>query len=147
MSTHQTNKDKPRSIKCRHFCFPFDPHNYCPTCRESSKGDDPCVTFEILCPICTSFTGEQMLKISQKKHYIKKQKSNTTSSKDDGLDLSIRTSLIPGEWVLSIDLSDAYIHIPVHPNSRKYLRFCYRPQVLQVTSLPFGLATAPRSLQ
>ena len=37
---------------------------------------------------------------------------------------SIRTSLIPGEWVSSIDLSDAYLHIPIHPNSRKYLRFC-----------------------
>ena len=36
---------------------------------------------------------------------------------------SIRTSLIPGEWVASIDLSDAYLHIPIHPHSRKYLRF------------------------
>ena len=60
---------------------------------------------------------------------------------------SIRTSLIPGEWVSSIDLSDAYLHIPIHPNSRKYLRFCHRLQVFQFTSLPFGLATTPRSLQ
>ena len=57
---------------------------------------------------------------------------------------SIRTSLIPGEWVSSIDLSDAYLHIPIHPNSRKYLRFCYKSQVFQFTSLPFGLATAPQ---
>ena len=57
---------------------------------------------------------------------------------------SIRTSLIPGEWVASIDLSDAYLHIPIHPNSRKYLRFCHRSQVFQFTSLPFGLATAPQ---
>ena len=54
----------------------------------------------------------------------------------------IRTSLVPGEWVSSIDLSDAYLHIPIHPNSRKYLRFCHRSQVFQFTSLPFGLATA-----
>ena len=54
------------------------------------------------------------------------------------------TSLIPGEWVSSIDLSDAYLHIPIHPNSRKYLRFCHRSQVFQFTSLPFGLATAPQ---
>ena len=60
---------------------------------------------------------------------------------------SIRTSLVPEEWVSSIDLSDAYLHIPIHPNSRKYLRFCHRSQVFQFTSLPFGLATAPRSLQ
>ena len=55
---------------------------------------------------------------------------------------SIRTSLIPVEWVSLIDLSDAYLHIPIHPNSRKYLRFCHRSQVFQFTSLPFGLATA-----
>ena len=29
---------------------------------------------------------------------------------------SIKTSLIPGEWVSSIDLSDAYLHIPIHPS-------------------------------
>ena len=46
---------------------------------------------------------------------------------------SIRTSLIPGEWVSSID---AYLHIPIHPNSSKYLRFCYKSQVFQFTSLP-----------
>ena len=57
---------------------------------------------------------------------------------------SIRTSLVPGEWVSLIDLSDAYLHIPIHPNSRKYLRFCYKAQVFQFTSLPFGLATAPQ---
>ena len=36
---------------------------------------------------------------------------------------SIRTSLIPVAWVSLIDLLDAYLHIPIHPNSRKYLRF------------------------
>ena len=57
---------------------------------------------------------------------------------------SIRTSLIPGEWVSSTDLSDAYLHTPIHPNSRKYLRFCHKSQVFQFTSLPFRLATAPQ---
>ena len=57
---------------------------------------------------------------------------------------SIRASLIPGKSVSSIDLSDAYLHIPNHPNSRKYLRFCHRSQVFQFTSLPFGLAMGPQ---
>ena len=57
---------------------------------------------------------------------------------------SIRTSLIPGQLVSLIDLSDAYLQIPIHPNSRKYLRFCHRSQVFQFTFLPFGLATAPQ---
>ena len=37
--------------------------------------------------------------------------------------------------------------LPTHPhpsNSRKYLRFCYKSQVFQFTSLPFRLATAPQ---
>ena len=57
---------------------------------------------------------------------------------------SIRASLILGEWVSSIDLSDAYLHTRIHPNSRKYLRFCHNSRVFQFTSLPFGLAKAPQ---
>ena len=87
MSSHQTNKDKLRSVKCRHFCFAFDSHNYYPTCRESGKGDDPCVTFHSPCEICAFFTEEQLIKITQRKRYVKKQKKDTTSSKGDELDL------------------------------------------------------------
>ena len=36
------------------------------------------------------------------------------------------------------------LHIPIHPNSRKYLRFCYKSRVFLFTSLPFRLATAPQ---
>ena len=86
MSLHQTNKDKPRAQKCRHFCFSIDLHNYCPTCREAGKGDNPCVTFETPCHICASFTDEQMKKIQNRKRYLKKQKAET-SSKDNELDL------------------------------------------------------------
>ena len=85
MSLHQANKDKPRAQKCRHFCFSFDNHNYCPTCREAGKGDDPCVTFEAPCHICTSLSDEQLQKIQNRKRYLKKQKAET-SSKDE-LDL------------------------------------------------------------
>ena len=55
----------------------------------------------------------------------------------------IRTSLIPGEWVSS-GVNGCHLHIPIHPNSRKYLRFCNRSQVFQFKSLSFGLATAPQ---
>ena len=81
------NKDKLRSSKCRHFCFAFDSHNYCPTCRESGNGDDPCFTFESPCVICASFTEEQLIKITHSQCYVKKQKKDTTSFKDDELDL------------------------------------------------------------
>ena len=87
MSIHQTNKDKPRAQKCRHFCFSFDLHNYCPTCRETGKGDDPCVTFEAPCDICASFTDDQMKKIQHRNCYLKKQKADASNAKDDELDL------------------------------------------------------------
>ena len=56
---------------------------------------------------------------------------------------SIRASLIPGEWVSSIDLSASHIP-PIHQNSRKYLRFCHKSQVFHFTSFPFGQATPPQ---
>ena len=86
VSSHQrSSKDKPRSLKYLHFCLPLDNHSFCPSCRESSKGDDPCVTFEAPCEICSGFTEEQMLKIKNRKRYVRKQKADT--SKDDELDL------------------------------------------------------------
>ena len=68
------------------FFFFFDLHNYCATCREAGKGDDPCVTFEAPCDICASFTDDQMKKIQHRKRYLKKQKADT-NTKDDELDL------------------------------------------------------------
>ena len=50
---------------------------------------------------------------------------------------SIRTSLVPGEWVSSIDLSDAYLHIPIHPSKLKEV-----PKVLlQSPGVPVHLPT------
>ena len=56
---------------------------------------------------------------------------------------TIRLSLQKGEWVTSLDFSDAYFHIPINPRSRKYLRFHLHGQTFQFRALPFGLATAP----
>ena len=51
---------------------------------EAGKGDDPCVTFEVPCDICASFTDDQMKKIQHRKRYLKKQKADT-NTKDDEL--------------------------------------------------------------
>ena len=59
---------------------------------------------------------------------------------------SIRASLmgVVDRPVGRLDLSDAYLHIPIHQNSRKYLEFCHDSQVFQFTSLPFGLDMVPQ---
>jgi len=49
----------------------------------------------------------------------------------------------PGHWAVSIDLSDAYFHIPVKSTSRKYLRFLALERVWQYRVICFGLKTAP----
>ena len=56
---------------------------------------------------------------------------------------TIRTSLQKGEWVTSIDFKDAYFHIPIQEQSRKYLRFHFQGQTYQFKALPFGLSIAP----
>ena len=43
--------------------------------------------FEPPCEICASFTEEQLIKITHRKRYVKEQKKDTTSSKNDELDL------------------------------------------------------------
>ena len=47
------------------------------------------------------------------------------------------------DWAFSLDLTDAYLHVPVHRRSRKYLRFTLRGRVYQFKALPLGLLTSP----
>ena len=36
---------------------------------------------------------------------------------------SVLLSVRPGDWMVSPDLKDAYLQVPMHPDSRKFLRF------------------------
>ena len=56
---------------------------------------------------------------------------------------TIRTSLQVGEWVTSIDFKDAYFHIPIHSQSKKYMRFHIQGWSYRFKALPFDLSTAP----
>lgn len=49
-----------------------------------------------------------------------------------------------GEWFTSIDLKDAYFHVPIFPGHRRFLRFAYRGRHWQFKVLPFGLSLSPR---
>jgi hypothetical protein len=49
-----------------------------------------------------------------------------------------------GDFAISKDLKDAYMHIPIFPNQKKYLRFAAANKVYQWTSFPFGPTCAPR---
>lgn len=59
-------------------------------------------------------------------------------------DLKVRSQLRVGEWMTSVDLSDAYLHVPVHRDYRKYMRIHVQGQTWQYRAMCFGLCTAPR---
>ena len=55
----------------------------------------------------------------------------------------VMSSLKKGCWVYSLDLKDAYLQVPIHQRSRKYLCMEFKGTICQFTSLPFGISTAP----
>ena len=57
---------------------------------------------------------------------------------------SVLLSVRQGDWMASIDLKEAYLQVPVHLESRPFLRFVANGQVYQFTALCFGLSTAPQ---
>ncbi|XP_014235975.1 uncharacterized protein LOC106658489 [Trichogramma pretiosum] len=59
-------------------------------------------------------------------------------------DLKLATKLIaPGDLILSIDLKDAYLTVPVHEKYQKYLMFKFEGNYYKFVCLPFGLSTSP----
>ena len=46
----------------------------------------------------------------------------------------------------SIDIKDAYLHVPIHPTHQKFLRFAVEHRHFQFVALPFGLATVPQGI-
>lgn len=57
---------------------------------------------------------------------------------------SVVASLQGGELLASIDIKDAYLHVPIFLDHQKLLRFAVNQRHFQFVALPFGLATAPR---
>ena len=51
-----------------------------------------------------------------------------------------RPLLLKTSW--EVDLQDAYFHVLIHPDSRKYLHFAFENKVYKFRVLPFGLNTA-----
>ena len=56
----------------------------------------------------------------------------------------LKTLLLKGDFMTNIDLKDAYLSVPVHQSSQKFLRFIWEDTCYQLKALPFGLCSAPR---
>ena len=57
---------------------------------------------------------------------------------------SVLNSIRPGDWMISLDLQDAYLQVPVHHDSHRFLRFVLDGKPFQFRVLCFGLTTTPQ---
>ena len=56
----------------------------------------------------------------------------------------VSSQVQPGDYLVSLDLKDAYLHVPIHPEDRRFLRFSIHGRQYQWKVLVFGLSTSPR---
>ena len=55
---------------------------------------------------------------------------------------SVRSAIRQGEWAVSVNIRDAYHHVPMSRAVHRYLRFKVNHCIYQFTCLPFSLATS-----
>ena len=60
---------------------------------------------------------------------------------------SVRYLIQQGDWLVKLDLKDAYFVVGVHPSHKKYMRFFWRGRIFEFCCMAFGLAPAPAYLQ
>ena len=58
---------------------------------------------------------------------------------------TVKATIQKGDWLLKLDLKDAYLSVPIHREHQKYLRFQWGGQMWQFKALPFGLSSAPQT--
>ena len=79
-----------------------------------------------------------VLDVSRLNKFVKKTKFSMETAQ------TVQRAIRRGDWMISLDMEDAYFHIPIHQQSRKYLRFSFNGQVFQFKAMCFGLSTAPQ---
>ncbi|MGL5405375.1 MAG: reverse transcriptase domain-containing protein [Propionibacteriaceae bacterium] len=106
---------------------------------EQIEGDFPPGFYNRLFVVPKSSGGwRPVLDVSALNLHVQKTKFHMETTR------SVLESIRQGDWMVSLDMQDAYFHIPIHRESRKYLRFMFEGKVFQFRALCFGLATAPQ---
>ena len=57
---------------------------------------------------------------------------------------TVSRSINPNNWMASLDLKDAYFHVPIHRDHHQFLRFYIADRCYQYKVPHFGLTTSPR---
>ena len=53
-------------------------------------------------------------------------------------------SIRQSDWSITIDLQDAFLHVPVYRDYRRFLRFSWNKKIYQFRRLPLGLTSSPQ---
>ena len=85
--------------------------------------------------------GSQIPVINLKKlnKFIKKKPFRMSTVKD------VSTTLRKKDWAITIDLKDAYLHVPIYSKHRRFLKSLWQGNCYQFRRLTFGLTSAPRT--
>ena len=54
------------------------------------------------------------------------------------------TLLRPGDYMMELDLEDAYFMVPIHEQHKRYFRLEFQSRTYEFKCLSFGLSSAPR---
>ena len=57
--------------------------------------------------------------------------------------MTIKSLINKGDYMINIDLTEAYLTVPIHPNSQQFLRFLLQGESYQFVTMPFSLNVAP----
>ena len=78
-----------------------------------------------------------VLDVSSLNNFVRKEKFKMETTR------SVLESLREGDWLFSVDMKDAYFHVPIHSSFQRYLKFCFVGRTFQFQALPFGLTSVP----
>jgi hypothetical protein len=51
---------------------------------------------------------------------------------------TVKSIIQEKDWLAKIDLTDAYLTVPMHQSHRRFLQFTWKRKIYQFTCLPFG---------
>ena len=57
---------------------------------------------------------------------------------------TLKSLVLEGDWLVKVDLKDAYFSVPISQENKKFLCFQFEDKSYQFNCLPFGLASAPQ---
>jgi hypothetical protein len=66
-----------------------------------------------------------------------------THFKMEGL-RTVKELLLSEDWMVTVDLKDAFHHVPIHQDQQRFFRFRFEGQLYQWQAMPFGYSDAPR---